>query len=338
VKQTVARYDEGLGRHVNVSGGVRAFLDSICSGLEQPWAFRDAPDADIIETLMSRSGASEKIAAIDAELREKEIQRTEAGRDKKRMGEPVPVEKAERPAPIDGIKAEREKALQCQKVRSQALEEARAAVQKAVAAANSLEELEEAALLAKRAAGAAREKLAAVKNYTRADIDVFDQKLSAWHESDRKAADYDRYLAAKNEWDRLTCLYDDLTLDIEGLRAKRKRTLSDMSLGVKGLEIGEDNMLYHSGVLRGITKSNKTGNWSTSESVQVFFGLGARFAGKMKVLVVDNAESLDAKTTGAITAWAEKSGFLVIMLRVAEAREELEEGVIYIREGEVMAK
>jgi hypothetical protein len=43
VKQTVGRYDETLGRHVNLSGGVRAFLDSICSGLEQPWSFRDVP-------------------------------------------------------------------------------------------------------------------------------------------------------------------------------------------------------------------------------------------------------------------------------------------------------
>jgi hypothetical protein len=180
----------------------------------------------------------------------------------------------------------------------------------------------------------AREK----KVYTQADIDAFDTKLSAWYEVEQKAATYDRYIAAKNEWDRLTCLYDDLTLDVEDIRAKRKKTLSDMKLGVKGLEIGEDNCLYHNGALRGITDTNKVGNWSTAESVQVFFGLGARFSGDMKVLVVDNAESLDAKTTGAITQWAEKAGFLVIMLRVAETPEELEEGVIYIREGEVLTK
>jgi hypothetical protein len=104
------------------------------------------------------------------------------------------------------------------------------------------------------------------------------------------------------------------------------------------LEIGEDNMLYHNGALRGITDTNKVGNWSTAESVQVFFGLGARFSGDMKVLVVDNAESLDAKTTGAITDWAAKYGFLVILLRVAEVPESLEEGIIYVKEGEVVTK
>jgi hypothetical protein len=70
----------------------------------------------------------------------------------------------------------------------------------------------------------------------------------------------------------------------------------------------------------------------------VFFGLGARFAGKMKVFVVDNAESLDSKTTGAITRWSENAGFLVIMLRVADASGPVEDGVIYIKEGEVTTK
>jgi hypothetical protein len=63
---------------------------------------------------------------------------------------------------------------------------------------------------------------------------------------------------------------------------------------VSGLEIGEDNMLYHHGVPRGITKSNKVNSLSTAESARVFFSLDARFAGNMKVLVVDNAESPDA--------------------------------------------
>jgi hypothetical protein len=88
VKQSVARYDEGLGKHINLSGGVRAFLSSICSGLEQPWALRDVPDVDVVETLISRSGASEKIAAIDDALAEKERLRTETGRDRKRLGDP----------------------------------------------------------------------------------------------------------------------------------------------------------------------------------------------------------------------------------------------------------
>jgi hypothetical protein len=58
----------------------------------------------------------------------------------------------------------------------------------------------------------------------------------------------------------------------------------------------------------------------------------------MKVLAVDSAESLDAETTDTITKWAEKARFLAIMLLAAEVPEELEEGIIDIREGEVLTK
>jgi predicted transcriptional regulator len=107
---------------------------------------------------------------------------------------------------------------------------------------------------------------------------------------------------------------------------------------MKGLVIGEDNLLYHNGALRGITETNRAGNWSTAESVKVFFTIGASFSGELRVLVVDNAESLDDKTARAISDWAETAEFLVILLKVASVPEELEEGIVYIREGEIITK
>ncbi|MDR1231302.1 MAG: AAA family ATPase [Spirochaetaceae bacterium] len=337
-EQKVKRYDEKLCRFVSVSGGVRAFLNSICSGLEMPWALRDMTDAKIIELVKNRSGVEETIAAIDADLKEKEAQRTETGREKKRMGEPIKVPETKHPVlPIDGIKAECEKARVYLSWRENTLLQAGDYVRERCHFTNQ----EQIAALAKEVRELADEtaaKFGKGKAYTQTDIDEYDRQIAQWYDVEKKAAEYDRYIKDKKEWDRLTCLYDDFTLEIEDLRAKRKKTLADMKLGVKGLEIGEDNMLYHNGALRGITETNKTGNWSTAESVQVFFGLGARFAGEMKVLVVDNAESLDPKTTGSITSWAEKAGFLVIMLKVAEVPETLEDGIIYLKEGEVLAK
>ena len=337
VKQTVQKYDDSLRRFVNVSGGVRAFLNSICSGLEMPWSLRDLTDAKIIEMVKNRSGVSEKIAAIDEKLREKEARRTEAGRDKKRMGEPSPVPKVEHPVPVDDLKKEREKAAEY--LKSVENEFVRVSNEiRGKCAFSSVPGMRSLASDIEENAKRIESTLAKNKAYTKADVDAFDEKLAVWYEAEQKAADYDRYIAAKTEWDRLVCLYDDLTLVIEDLRVKRKKALSDMKLGVKGLEIGEDNFLYHNGAVRGITDTQKTGNWSTAESVRVFFGLGARFSGEMKVLVVDNAESLDVKTTETITKWAESAGFLVIMLRVAEAPETMEEGIIYLKEGEIATK
>jgi hypothetical protein len=70
----------------------------------------------------------------------------------------------------------------------------------------------------------------------------------------------------------------------------------------------------------------------------VFFQIAVRFCGELKVLVVDNAESLDEKTTDAISKWAEKAEYLVILLKVASVPEDLEEGIIYLKEGEVVTK
>ncbi|MDR2144447.1 MAG: hypothetical protein LBP29_08770 [Treponema sp.] len=345
-KQTVQKYNEGLRRFVDVSGGVRAFLNSICSGLEMPWTLREMSDAKIIELLKNRCGIEDKIAAIDAAMKEKETLRTEVGRDKKKLGDPATREpkvedRIKKPDPIDGIKAERQKAADQIAWRKAQFEEASEHLRKncTFQTLDQLKEYKElvdeaeTAMMSVLAGREAREK----KAYTQADVDGFDKELSAWIELKQKADTYEKYLADKAEWDRLSTLYDKLTAEIDILRDNRKKILQDMKLGVKGLEIGEDNFLYHNGALRGITKANRVGNWSTAESVQVFFSIGACFAGDMKVIVVDNGESLDATTTATISKWAEKHGFFVLLLKVLpEFPDTLEEGIIYLKEGEVV--
>jgi hypothetical protein len=203
---------------------------------------------------------------------------------------------------------------------------------------NSAEDIEALHEVVKKAAETVKGHLKDDKVYTQADIDAMDKKITDWVEEDRKATTYDEYIKWKNETDRLNTLYETLTTEIEALREKRKKTLSGIKLGMKGLVIGEDNLLYHNGSVRGITETNKVGNWSTAESVKVFFTIGASFSGELRVLVVDNAESLDEQTTKAISDWAETAEFLVILLKVASVPEELEEGIVYIRDGEVLTK
>jgi hypothetical protein len=183
-----------------------------------------------------------------------------------------------------------------------------------------------------------QKRLTGLKAYTKEDIAKLDKQIADWYEIEERAKAYDQYLKKAAEIEELATRYDALTDEIEGLRVERKKVLSDMRVGVKGLEIGEDNLLYHNENLRGITEANKTGNWSTAESVQVFFQIAVRFSGEMKVLIVDNAESLDETTTEAISTWAEQSKYLVILLKVASVPENIEDEIIYIKEGEVVTK
>ena len=337
VKQTVSRYDESLNRYVNLSGGVREFLNSIRSGLEFPWALRRLPDAQIIEILKDRAGVTDKIKEIDKAIQAKETTRTEVGRDKRKIGELKPVPEIPHPPAIDDIQAEREKAAAYLKLEKETLDKAAEYIRSKCSFAK-LADIEGLKAHITDAAKRAMEIMAkSEKTYTQADIDKMDKQFMEWTQEEEKAKAWDVYTAKKTELETLTQQYEKLTQEIEALRETRKKTLSSVTL-IKGLEIGEDNNLYHNGILRGVTDSNEVDNWSTAENVQVFFSIGAAFAGEMKMLVVDNAESLDGDTTAAITKWAEKSAFLVILLKVADLPENLEEGIIYLKEGEVVTK
>jgi DNA repair exonuclease SbcCD ATPase subunit len=335
VKQTVSRFDEGMGRYVNLSGGVRTFLDSIRSGLEMPWALRSMTDAKIIEILKDRAGVCEKIAQIDLDIKDKETARTEVGRDKKKIGELKPVPEVKHPPAIEELKAEREQAAEYLKVYRDALDKAADYI-RSKCVFTAIEDIPAMKKVIEDTTKRVTEIMAgAGKPYTKAGLDEMDRKFIDWSQEEEKAKAWDSYVEKKTEFENLEKQYEALTQEIEELRDSRKKTLSGITL-IKGLEIGEDNMLYNRGTLRGITETQKNDNWSTAESVQVFFSIGAYFAGKMKVLVVDNAESLDKETTGIISNWAGKNQFLVILLKVADLPEELEEGIIYLKEGEVL--
>jgi hypothetical protein len=338
VKQSIAKYNDDLQRYAAVSGGVREFLNSLRSGLEMPWALRSKTDAQIIEILKDRAGVSAKIDQIDCEIKDKETTRTETGRDKKKLGElgKAPEEK-KHPPKIDELKAEREAATKYLKIQREVFDKA-AEYLRGKCSFASIEDIEGMKAEVDQSVKCAKKKLAdAGKAYKQAEVDEMDRKFVEWNTEEEAAKTWDAYVEKKQSIERLTVQYDKLTEEIEALRESRKKTLSEITL-IKDLTIGEDNMLYHKGILRGITDSNDKDNWSTAESIQVFFSLGARFSGELKILIVDNTESLDSKSVTAISDWAEKSNFLVILLKVADMPESFEENIIYLSEGTVLQK
>ena len=175
------------------------------------------------------------------------------------------------------------------------------------------------------------------KHYTDGDIQKLDAAILEWNKNETAATAYDAYCASCKAIEKLEQEYQALTESIEAKRQERKAVLANMNLGVAGLEITEDNQLIHNGAVRGITQTNRIGNWSTAQSIQVFFSLGVRFSGEIKALVIDNAESLDETHLAIISEWAEKSGFLVILLKVGAVPEEMEEGIIYLKNGEIVS-
>jgi DNA repair exonuclease SbcCD ATPase subunit len=336
LKQTVAKKDDTSGRYVNISGGVRSFLDSMRSGLESPWALRELTDAQIIEKLKDRAGITQKLADIDAAIRAKEQARTDTGRDKRSLGElGDPVKEVKHPPAVDELKAERDAAGAYLKKLAEVLEKAAGYI-KEKCVFSTIDDIREVKTAVDAAEKCAQDRIKDDKTYTRAGLDELERQYNEWLEIEKGALAFDEYSKKKKRFDELAVQYEALTGEISALRETRKKTLAGMRLGVPGLEIREDNLLYHNGFVRGITDTNRVGNWSTAESVKVFFTMGAAFSGEFKIMVVDNAESLDEKTTKVVSDWAETSDFLVILLKVANVPEDLEDGIIYIREGEVL--
>ena len=335
VNQDVSRLNESTGRYEKVSGGVRAFIDSIRSNLEAPFAIKDWTDEAIIELIKERSGVGNIIEELDKEIKSLEEERTQIGREKKKKGTPEKVEKISHGEPIDELikrkevikKKIEEKTSYYKEINHMIInaeisdlktfEMYISKLQEALAIAREMEEREE-------------------RVYSKDDIEKIDNEILEWNKTEAKANLYDKYLADCEEIKKLDDLYQDFTKKIDAKRKERKEVLNSMELGINGLEITDDGKLLHNGVLRGITKTNPIGNWSTAQTLQVLFLLGLRFCGKLKVMVVDNAESLDEVRTKLISELAEKHDFLIIMLKVGGIPEDLEENIIYIKDGNIV--
>ncbi|MDR2394430.1 MAG: AAA family ATPase [Treponema sp.] len=248
VKQTVFQKNE-TGKYTALAGGVRAFLDSIRSGLEMPWAMKDMSDAKIIEILKERSGLTQKITEIDSDIKDKETARTETGRDKKRLGTSDPVEPVKHPDHIDHIREEREAAVAYLNKEREALLKAADHI-RSKCVFKSVEDIEKMDAVIKNVVEVVKKLLADDRVYSQADIDALEKEIATWVEKERKAHEYDDYLRWQKDFNRYSTEYEKLTKEIEALRKSRKKALAGMKL-VKGLEIGEDNLLYHNGVVPG---------------------------------------------------------------------------------------
>ena len=335
VSQDVSCFNEETNKYIKVSGGVRAFLDSITSNLESPFSIKDWTDEDVIELIKERCGVKEIIEKIDSEIKEIEENRLLLGREKKAKGKPMPVVEVKHGKSIDElIKMKTTVKAKINKKREFYKDIDVKARNEPISNINNLEKLVD---MLQQMLPIARELEERDERKCNEEyLNKIDIEIAEWNKNEAMATAYDRYVETLKQVEALDEEYKNLTKKIEEKREKRKKALNGMNLGVAGLEITEDGKLLHNGVLRGITKTNPIGNWSTAQTIQVLFLLGLRFSGKLKIMVIDNAESLDETHTRLISKLAEDNGFLILMLKVGEVPDDLEEGVIYIKDGAIL--
>ena len=157
--------------------------------------------------------------------------------------------------------------------------------------------------------------------------DEIDKKIQHAGAINEKAAAYREILNKKKEKEEKEKEYNAFTGKIETLREKKFEILRKVDTGVPGLEIREDGVYYN-----GISSAN----WSDSESIIISSQLCLAQMPLLRAIFIDKFESFDADSRKQIEDWAKENDIQVIVTTVGTIPEQLEDGVFYIQEGQLV--
>lgn len=144
-----------------------------------------------------------------------------------------------------------------------------------------------------------------------------------------KAHDYANYLEKRAEKQKLKDQYEDLTSEVEKLRAEKLKILAETPTGVPGLVITEEAVIHN---------GSTSENWSDAQGIDVACKLCIAQNPELKAVFIDKGESFDKKRLAALQDWAEKNDLQAFITVVDEVPENLEAGAFYVVEGEIITK
>lgn len=307
-------------------GSPQKFLDSIASKFLDPTSLVELSGKECRAQILKNLGVNTD--SIDREINEIEINRREAGRRMKAMGEPVPVAKVdpvnisetfEQIHEIENFNRKQQQKEEQLKAHKSIIKEDRRKI---------LELEEEIRLLVEDIAQTedAIESIGTIEDQR--DTSELYAIVHTGNEVNEKHLEYKRYLEKKKQYEAESSLYRELTDRITEKREERIQVLTDASKGLSGVEITDDGVVY---------KGHVWERLSTSEALTVATDICMSLTPKngIRALFVKRGESLLSKAREQIAKIAEENDFQIIMEVAAENTPEKEPGVFYIVDGEV---
>ena len=186
-------FREDGDRYTKVTGGVREFLNSIRSGLETPWEMKDMTDEAIISLLKDKCGISAKVAEVEAKTKQKEQTRTEIGRDIKRMGDIVEVEKVDHAESIDVLKKKKADIDATMSANRESFRQFSDSM-RSECNFSSLEEIDLFYKVVKTEHEALKSILSKRVAYSGQDLEDVDQGIADYYDTEKQADAYDAYV------------------------------------------------------------------------------------------------------------------------------------------------
>lgn len=155
-----------------------------------------------------------------------------------------------------------------------------------------------------------------------------EKKVEDAAEINNKAMQYQKYFEDTKKLDKKQQEYDMFSEQIESKRQERK-AMYIRDLPVEGLILDESAAYY---------KGFHCDNWSGAEKLDIAIDLLIAKDPKLRLVYIDNAEKLDSKMQKMLNSKTMEHDILAIITTVADIpeKEQFEEGVFYIQEGELV--
>lgn len=159
------------------------------------------------------------------------------------------------------------------------------------------------------------------------ETDSINEQILNAEITNQKAKEWEDNESLKAEIELKTQEYNNLTTQINQIKAKKEDILKNAQMPIKGLTITDIGLSFQD-----ITDEN----WSDSEGLKIAMHVSAALSKQLKTIFIKRGESLDTASLAEIKAFAEENDYQVIMEIVDDSYAKKGDGIIYIEEGKVI--
>lgn len=160
------------------------------------------------------------------------------------------------------------------------------------------------------------------------DLDSYDARITAAHETNREAEAYQQYLKECRKKADKREEHSTLTEHIDELREAKKDRLLKVNIPIPGLEIREDG-IYHNDIF--------SENWSETEGLKISSELCIAMKPTLQAIFIDHGEGYDSGSLKALGQWAIDNNIQCFITIVSDDIPGAKtNGVFYIEAGEIV--
>ncbi len=302
---------------------LNSFVEKLALNLPK---FLGQTNKEKAETLLKIIGVGDKLYQLEVEEKSLYDQRTVVGRiadQKKKYAKEMPVYAG---MPLEPISASelilRQQQILAKNGENQRLRDQKQETEQRLKQAQTemlklkqeISRLENEYVTANKTVAALKDESTAEIEKSLADIEETNKKIYANLEREKAEIDAEKYSKQ----------YDELTADIEGTRAAKRRLLDNANMPLEGLTVEEGELVY---------KGQKWDCMSGSEQLIVATSIVRKLNPECGFVLLDKLEQLDTDTLQSFGEWLSGEGLQAIATRVSTGDEcsiIIEDGTSYV--------